>query len=421
MIIANRPFHVVGVSYHDSPLDLREKLSFQESTSKVFLKNLREVHGISEAMLISTCNRTELFISCDRDELEEVMKVLCFYKSIDYQIVKNHIKVLSELDAITHLFNVSLGLDAKVLGDIQIINQVKNAYQWSADENMAGPFLHRLMHTIFFANKRVIQETDFRDGSGSVASVTASLIRSQGETVTDPRILLIGLGEIGQNVLENLSEDFTDITIINRTWERAENLAKEGGYRVADFEKITSETNKADVVITAISHDTPLLTSDNVMPSLTQKLLVDLSVPRVIDSSVEKVQGALLYNIDNIEERTSRVLEQREKSLPLVKSIIEENIAEFGNWTEELSVSPTIQLLKERLEQIRKDEVSRHLKNLSEKELVLIETVTKNMIQKVIKLPVLELKAACKRGEAETLVEALNDIFNLEKSAAKKS
>lgn len=416
----NQNFRFVGISHKDSPLCLREKLAFQETKTKEFFNKLKEVYGISEAMVVSTCNRTEIYFSSEQHLDRDVMKLACLMKEVDFSEVEAHLNTKKGTPAIEHLFKVSLGLDAKVLGDIQIINQVKNAYQWSADEDMAGPFMHRLMHTIFFANKRVIQETTFRDGSGSVASVAVSLISTVSGMLVDPRILLIGTGEIGQNVLENLG-DFTDVTIINRTRERAETLASERGYRVADFEMLDEEVNKADVVIAAISSDQPLLQASRIRPSLTQKLLIDLSVPRVIDESVESVQGVVLYNIDQIEERATEVLESRKLAVGNVENILQEQIADFKNWSDEMAVSPTIQLLKDRLEQIRQEELARYIKKTTAKEYDLINSVTKSMIQKVIKLPVLELKAACKRGEADTLVEALNDIFNLEKTPEKKS
>lgn len=370
--------------------------------------------------MVSTCNRTEIYFYGDDNDEANVKAQLKLDKGIDEEDFELIHAAIGE-EAVQHLFNVSLGLDSKILGDVQIINQVKRSYQWSADEDMAGPYLHRLMHTIFFANKRVTQETDFRDGSGSVASVAVELIRTTGDLISDPRVLLIGTGEIGQNVLENLSDDFTDVTIINRTDERAKNLADSLNYRFASFEHMQDELLKADVVIAAVTADDPIIGPDLIRPSLTQRLYIDLSIPRAIESTIEKVQGVLLYNIDQIEERASEVLERRKRSVLKVEQILSDHLGEFHQWSKEMVVSPTIQLLKEKLEEIRQQEISRHLKKITESEAKLLDQVTKNMIQKVIKLPVLELKAACKRGEAETLVEALNDIFNLEGKVQKKS
>ncbi len=414
-------FQAIGVDHHTAPIVLREKLAFQETSSKVFLKKLKEVHGITEATIVSTCNRTEIYVSSEEDIVPNLLGWICLEKGLSKEELNPYCKTYSGEEAIRQLFRVSLGLDSKVLGDIQIINQVKQAYQWSADENMAGPFLHRLMHTIFFANKRITQETAFRDGSGSVASVAVDLIHSLSDSITDPRILLIGTGEIGQNVLENLKDEFTDITLVNRTKQRALDLSSGRGYRVGDFENLTSEVNKADVIISALSTDQPIIAKENLKSRLTQQLFLDLSVPRSIQDNVEDVAGVMLYNVDQMQEKTSAVLEQRERAIPMVERILEDHLADFDGWASEMEVSPTIKLLKEKLERIRQDELARHLKKITPQEAELLENVTKSMIQKVIKLPVLELKAACKRGEAETLVEASNDIFNLEKTSSQKS
>ncbi|MCP4459578.1 MAG: glutamyl-tRNA reductase [Cytophagales bacterium] len=414
-------FRAVGVSYHNTPIDIREKLAFLEETSKSFLEKLKAVHGIEEAIIISTCNRTEVYFSSDQALEQEVIKLMCLEKGIEPDHVISYFNIYGHDEAIEQIFKVSLGLDSKVLGDIQIINQVKHAYQWTADENRAGAFLHRLMHTIFFANKRISQETPFRDGFGSVAGVAVDLINVQSEVILNPRILLIGTGEIGQNVLENLKEEFTDITLINRTKQRALDLVGNREYSVAEYSDLVSEVNKADVVISAATVDTILISKESLVTSLTQKLFLDLSVPRSINEDVEEVNGVMLYNIDQIEEKTSVVLDTRRNAISDVESILHEHLADFNNWAGEMEVSPTIKLLKERLEQIRKEELARHQKKLTASEIELLETVTKNMIQKVIKLPVLELKAACKRGEADSLVGALHDIFDLEKEPSSKS
>ena len=410
-------FRAIGVSYLNTPINLREKLAFPETTSKLFLNKLREVYGITEAIVLSTCNRTEIYFSSEQSLEQEVIKLMCLEKGLSYDNFLPHCVRYDHKQAINHLFRVSLGLEAKVLGDIQIINQVKQSYQWVADENMAGPFLHHLMHSIFFANKRITQETSFRDGSGSTASVAVDLIKTLSNVINDPRVLLIGTGEIGQNVLENLKQEFNDITLVNRTKQRALDLASNQMYRVADYENLLGEVNKADVVISAVSVGAQLFEKEDLAPSLSQKLLLDLSVPRSIHENVEEVNGIMLYNIDQIEEKTTLVLGLREKATPKVEAILIEQLEDFRNWSEEMEVSPTIKLIKIRLEQIRQDELARHLKKITPQEAKLLDSVTKSMIQKVIKLPVLELKAACKRGEAENLVEALGGIFNLEKDS----
>ena len=420
MIEQDRNFQMLGVSHSHVSLPQREKLSFYEGSSKEFLKTLRDIHGLMEALILSTCNRTEIYFHGDEDDRLRIKAQLKIHKQVDDEIL-DQMRLYMGDEAVNHLFRVSLGLDSKILGDIQIINQVKKAYQWSADQGMAGPFLHRLMHTIFYANKRVTQETNFRDGSGSIASVVVDIIRNSKELIRDPKILILGIGKIGRNVLENLGEEFTDITIINRTTERAKTLATELGKRFSPIDRLTDEVNKADVIIASVSAENPLIRVSDVRPSLSPRVFIDLSIPRAVESDVENVQGAMIYNLDGIEERASEVLTRRKGAVNKVEKILLDHFLEFREWSDEMLVSPTIQQLKEKLEQIRREEVARHLKRLSENEVKLLEEVTRNMIQKVIKLPVLELKAACKRGEAETLVGALNGIFNLEETVKNKN
>lgn len=203
---------------------------------------------------------------------------------------------------------------------------------------------------------------------------------------------------------------------------KAEALAAECGLQVVPFENIQNEIKDADVVVCAIGSQTPFITKDMLkgIEILRYKYFIDLSVPRSIDLSIEDLPGVLVYNIDDIQNKTSEALQKRIASIPQVKQIIKEAIEEFNNWSEEMVVSPTIHKLKNALEQIRQQELARYMKSLNEEESQLVEKVTKGMMQKIIKLPVLQLKAACKRGEAETLIDVLNDLFNLEKEKQNK-
>ena len=413
ILVAMEAFRVLGLSYKNTPIDVREKVAFSESESSQFLLQLKEFFDVEEAMLVSTCNRTEIYYTHHSGREEDVVSLIATVKGLSSDELIGHFKTLSSDEATKHLFNVSLGLESQVLGDIQISNQVKRAYQQSADLNLAGPHLHRLMHTIFFANKRVVQETRLQDGTASVASVAVNLIDGFITQFENPRIALIGLGEIGQNVLENLNKESSSITLVNRTRSKAEKLALSENICVADCSDLETIANESDVIISAVSAPNPILSASNFKADFLHKLLIDLSVPRSMDADLDDVPGISLYNVDQLSERTLKAKALRESSIPDAKKIIEEELVSFLSWKSEMEVSPTIQRLKNALDQIRKEELSRH-KKLSDKEVELLEVVTKNMIQKVIKLPILQLKAACKRGEAETLVEVLNDLFNLE-------
>lgn len=418
-------FRAISLSHKTAPVQIRELISLdEESTHRILLK-IREFFSLGDALILSTCNRTEVYYSHDLDLSTEIIKLVGLEKGLlDVVNYLDYFEVFNEdRQAITHLFRVSMGLEAQVVGDIQISNQVKRAYQTAADLDMAGPFLHRLMHTIFFTNKRIVQETSFRDGAASLSYATIELIESLTSNTYQPRILLIGVGEIGEDVAKNmvhLPEAIVKIT--NRTQSKAEEIAAPLGFEVIPFENCREAMNEADVIVCSIMKNEPFITKELVKQFDIQsyKLLVDLSVPRSIETSVEDVPGVVLYNVDNIRSKASEALEKRLSAIPKVEEIIEESIEEFYSWKKEMMVSPTINKLKQSLEQIRQEELSRYLKNVGEKEYVLIDKITKSMMQKILKVPVVQLRAACKRDQAEEMIEIITDLFDLEKFKTEK-
>ncbi len=413
-------FKSVSLSHKTAPLRVRELIALNEDEAKRLMLRLRDFFGLSDLLVISTCNRTEVYYAFEQDLSTEIARLLLIEKGLTdtdsylpyFQYFVNH------TDAVRHLFEVCVGLHSQVVGDMQIPNQVKQAYQWSADLDMAGPFLHRLMHTIFFTNKRVAQETAFRDGAASVSYAAVELIDELVGEQPDPAVLVVGLGEIGADVCKNLeARNVRNITLINRTRARAEALADGNAFRVADLADLTDEIRRADVVISSVQRDEPLITPALLhnLTVLSYKYFIDLAVPRSVDAAVEQIPGVLVYNIDHIRSRADEALNSRLAAIPRVEAILEQAIGEFGNWSKEMVVSPTINKLKNALEQIRRDEIARHLKHLTPDESEKVDKITRGIMQKIIKLPVLQLKAACKRGEAETLIDVLNDLFDLER------
>ena len=419
-------FRSFSLSYKTAPVEVREIVALNADQIASLLKKIKENSSATEALILSTCNRTEVYYSSETEINQELQKMILREKGVvDNQNVLAHFKSHeSEEASELHLFRVAMGLEAQVVGDMQITNQVKRAYQQSADEDMAGAFLHRLLHTIFFSNKRVVQETPFRDGVASVSYATVELIEELTSSIIKPKVLILGIGEMGADVCRNiLNTDIKDVTIVNRTKSKAEELALECDFKVGEFTDLNSEIDQADVIVSSIPGDNGYVVDKNRLTKeniLGFKYFIDMSVPRSIAQVIEEIPGVLLYGIDQINNRTDEALAKRKASVPDVESIIAESMAEFKTWSKEMQVSPTIQKLKVALERIRKEEIDRHLKQLSIKESETIDVITKNIMQKIIKLPVLHLKAACKRGETETLIDVLNDLFNLEKEEIEK-
>lgn len=418
-------FRAISLSHKTAPVQIRELISLDEREIHSILLKLREFFSLNDALILSTCNRTEVYYSHDLDLSTEIIKLVGLEKALSD--VVNYLEYFQIFNddraAISHLFKVSIGLEAQVVGDIQISNQVKRSYQASADLDMAGPFLHRLMHTVFFTSKRIVQETAFRDGAASLSYATIELIDSLTSNTLQPRILLIGVGEIGEDVAKNMVHlPDAKVKITNRTLAKSEEIASQLGFEVVPFENVFEAMEEADVIVSSIMISEPFITKALVKKFNIQsyKLLVDLSVPRSIETSVEDVPGVILYNVDNIRSKATEALEKRMASIPMVEGIIAESIEEFYSWKKEMMVSPTINKLKQSLEQIRQEELARFLKNADEKEYAVIDKITKSMMQKILKVPVVQLRAACKRDQAEEMIEIISDLFDLDKIKTEK-
>ncbi|MEN9363673.1 MAG: Glutamyl-tRNA reductase [Bacteroidota bacterium] len=420
------PFKSVSISHRTAPLTIREMVALNEEESRAFAITCKDLFGLNELLIVSTCNRTELYYTSKESISENLVKALLIEKGIELTPeFLNYFKHREDtIDSLRHLFEVATGLQSKVVGDLQIPNQIKKAYQQAADLNMAGPYLHRLMHTIFYSNKRVAQETSFRDGAASVSYATVALAEELSQAIPQPKVLILGLGEIGLDVCKNMEEkEFAEFTVMNRTLEKAEKIAQGKPFRVAPFEDLWKEVEAADIIISSVRTENPVITLEEIkkLQVLSFKYFIDLSVPRSIEEGIEKNPGILLYNIDSLQERADEALAARIASIPDVKVIIEESIVSFNDWSKEMEVSPTIHKLKNALEQIRKDEINRHLKGLSAEEVEKLEKITANLVQKIMKQPVIHLKAACKRGESEKMIDVLNDLFNLDQVEALES
>jgi glutamyl-tRNA reductase len=418
-------FRVISLSHKSAPVHIRELISLDETAIQRLLLKLKEFFSVTDALVLSTCNRTEIYYSHELDLSVELVKLIGIERGLaDAIAYLDYFQNLNEeKEAVAHLFRVSMGLEAQVVGDIQISNQVKRAYQAAADVELAGPFLHRLMHTIFFTNKRVVQETAFRDGAASLSYATIELIESLTQNIFQPRVLVIGLGEIGEDVAKNMVHlPSAQIKIANRTYSKAEEIGLPLGFEVIPFEACQKAMEEADVIVCSVRMQEPFITKQLVesftIPSF--KVFIDLSVPRSIETTLEDLPGVVLYNVDNIRSKATAALQNRLDAIPAVEAILEESIEEFEAWQKEMVVSPTIQKLKQSLEQIRQEELGRYLKNVGEKEFVLIDKITKSMMQKVLKVPVVQLRAACQRDEAAEMIELISDLFDLERSKNEK-
>lgn len=413
-------FKAISLSHQRAPVEIRELIYLNTGTVRALMLALKDLFNPSELLILSTCNRTEIYYSSVEDLSNEIILRLLMEKGITepapyFKYFDIH---TASTDAVQHLFEVSIGLQSSIVGDIQIAHQVKEAYSISHDLGLAGPVLHRLLHTIFHTGKRVQSETSYRDGA---ASVSYAAVETAEETLANPeeaKVLVLGLGEMGSDVARNLKYSaFNNVSLMNRSPEKAIQLSEETGFAVIEYEKLEECLHNFDIIFVAVNTTEPLITRALIgQKTLHNHLfLLDLSVPRAVEDKAEEIPGVVIVNIDEIQSRASKALQKRLECVPQVQKIIQEEISGFSDWSKELSISPTIHLLKESLENMRREEIARHIKNLDSKEAQIVDEVTRNLMQKIMKLPVLQLKEACKRGDAENLMDVLHTLFNLDK------
>ncbi len=419
-------FKAVSLSHRRAPLAIREQVALDEAGCRRLLMTLKEDLAAEEAadlLVVSTCNRTEIYYTAPADLTDAIITALAREKRLPAiaNELRGYFDVILDSDAAAqHLFEVALGLDAQVVGDLQITGQVKQAYQWAADADTAGPLLHRLLHTIFFANKRVVQETAFRHGAASTSYATVELVEELTAAGPAPQILLVGLGDLGADVCRNLhAAGFERLTLANRTRSKAEALATEcAGVQVIDFEDVGVALTSADVVISSIAAERPFFSADVLrrLPVHTFKFFIDLAVPRSVAPDAETIPGILVYNLDSIQQRATRALESRLAAVPQVQQIITEALVGFKDWSREMMVSPAIQKFKQTLEQLRQEELDRYQRRqLPAEEMKRLDEATRSLLQKILKLPAVHLKAACRRGDADVLIDSLTELFDLER------
>jgi glutamyl-tRNA reductase len=413
-------FKALSISHHTAALVQREQVHLSAEDCVALSHSIQDVLELEEVLILNTCNRTEVYFVGDDAQAQVILKLLLLQKGItDSTPWQSAFSFTADHDAaVLQLFEVAMGLHSQVLGDIQISNQVKQAYSRAAELKLAGPILHRLLHTIFHANKRVIQETAYRDGAASVSYAAAQMAIDLSKQRQRPTALVVGLGEMGDDVARNLvGSSFEHVVLMNRTADKAEQLATELGLEWLPLEDLPRVASQFTVVISALSSPEPILKAAMFarQDGFAQHFLIDLSIPRSIESALEQVPGIVVYTLDEIKAKTDETLAKRQEASHQVRAIIASEIAGFGDWSRELSISPTIQKLKDALEQIRQEELARYLKQATAAEADLLDKATASMMNKILKLPVLQLKAACKRGEQETLIDLLNDLFDLDR------
>ena len=339
-------FYVIGISYKNAGLYTRGKYGLSKEQRLKILDKAKSLK-IREIFISSTCNRTEIYSFAENSSL--LVNLLCENSKGDFETFKNLGYVFKNSEAINHIFKVGTGLDSQILGDFEIIGQLKNSVNLSKEIDLIGNFTERLMNCVIQASKRIKTETKISSGATSMAYAAVQFIINEVDDVSDKNVLLIGTGKIGRNTCENLIKHTQNkkITVINRTIEKAETLGHKFDVLVKDFGEIYSEIEKADIIVLATGAEEPLI-KNNLLKNKRNLLIVDLTIPSNIQID-KRLKNVSIVNLDDLSKVTHNTLSERRKHIPRAQEIIEEIKQEFMQWIYDRRYAPALKALKDNL------------------------------------------------------------------------
>jgi glutamyl-tRNA reductase len=403
-------FYAIGLSYKKADAAMRGKFSLDDK-AKLNLLHQAKAEGLESLIVTSTCNRTEVYGFAQHPF--QLIKLLCENSQGTVEDFQKVAFVYKNKEAISHMFRVGTGLDSQILGDFEIISQLKNAFVQSKELNLANAFLERLVNAVIQASKKIKTDTEISSGATSVSFASVQYIFKNVEDIASKNILLFGTGKIGRNTCENLVKHskHEHITLINRTKDKAEKIAKKLNVIVKEYSDLQLEIQKADVLVVATGALNP--TVDKAILNLKKPLLIlDLSIPKNVNENVKDIKDVTLVHMDELSQMTDETLENRKKHIPAAETIIETIKDEFIAWTKQRKFAPTIHALKAKLNTIKEGELNFQRKKLVNFDEEQAELITARIIQKITNHFANHLK------DDETMVdesiEWIEKIFQLE-------
>lgn len=412
----------LGLSHHTAPIAVREKVAFSPENLATAHRDLLEQGLATEALIVSTCNRTEIYLHGGQGHHRQALQDwLCHFHGVDPRLLDGHIYTSSDAEAVRHLFRVACGLDSMIIGEPQILGQVKDAYQAAADSGAAGPVLNRLLHWAFRVAKRVRSETAISSAPVSVAYAAVSLAKQLLGSLEGKSVLLIGAGDTIELVAIHLREHGVgSFAVANRSAERGQQLAEKFTGNAHALEAIPELLHDADVVVSCTASLLPIVTLETVSAAMVRRawrdlMLVDLAVPRDIAPEVEGVAQCFLYTLDDLNDIAQAGMRARREAAEVAELIIAEEVGEFQQWRESLDVVPAIRRLRDHVEDRRQEEVRRFMRYLDQGQdpRAVLDAFSKALMNKVLHDPIATLRQPCQDATNESLVAALDILFHL--------
>lgn len=409
-ISRHNTFYAIGISYKKADAAIRGKFSLNES-AKIGLLTQAKNAGMDGIMATSTCNRTEIYGFAQHPF--QLIQLLCDNSNGSLEDFQRIGFVYKNKEAIDHLFKVGTGLDSQILGDFEIISQIKQSFTISKKLGLTNHFLERLCNCVIQASKRIKNETELSSGATSVAFASVQYILARVPEISEKNILLFGTGKIGRNTCENMVKHTRNnhIVLINRTKDKAEKIAGKFNLIVKDYSNLQEEISQCDILIVATGAQKPTITKQ-LIHSKKELLILDLSIPQNVDPSVQEMPNVTLVHLDQLSQMTNETLKRREQFIPQAEEIIKEVTEEFRSWLETRKFAPTIKALKKKLNHMRDAEIDFQRKKINGFNDQQAEIISDRIIQKITTQFANHLKDSSDTSTES--IELIKKVFQLE-------
>jgi glutamyl-tRNA reductase len=425
---------LLGLNHATAPLGVRERLAFNAAQQREVLEAFKARFAGCEAVLLSTCNRVELYASTveiNSPGAEEILGFLAGMRGLTAEEFRRHVYQKSGRAAIAHLFAVASSLDSMVLGASQILGQVREAYDCARELNTAGAVLNPLLQRAIAVGKQVMSETSIGGGRLSIASVAVDYARRIFDHFNDKTILNIGAGKMATLVLRNFADlKVGRLLLCNRDAGKAQKLAQDFGGEAAAFERLDEHLVAADIVVTSTGASEPIITRARFERLLKRRrykpvFVIDIAMPRDVEPSVEELENVYLYNLDHLQQVVSQTQSQRKEAVDAARKIVEEQVGQFLAWHRQREMGPLIDGLYRRYHGLAQEELARTLNklaNISESERAHLEELTRRIVNKLLHDPLRMLRQSDQQhGAAGPYLHALEKLFGLEAGEEKRS
>ena len=405
-----KKFYLIGLNYKKADVVTRSKFSLSKDNQALLLSEAKD-NDINSVIVLSTCNRIEIMGFAKHPF--QLISLLCKYSGGSVEEFAQVSYVFKNSEASEHVIRIATGIDSQILGDYEIVGQLKEAFSLAKKAGTVNAYLERLFNVALHASKETKNKTSISSGTTTVSYAAIQYIKDKYQDYDGKRILVYGLGDIGESTARSCKEYLSnyEVTVINRTDEKAFELTKSVDVKASKHEELYEQIQSNDIVIVATGASSPTIKEEHVKKGKKQ-LIIDLSIPRNVDPKVSGHDDKELIDVDMLSEKTEKTLEDRRNQIPLVEEIIRKYKMEFYEWLSFRKSTPAINSLKKSLEMIQQDAISAHARKVDQADTELLEDVTSQMINKIVSKFALHLKG--ENSKANQSIRVMKEVFNLE-------